>query len=220
MRDNCEGYLNVSADKLWWEPVCSKPAYEAPRAALGNIKRYTGKYNKQIVGVEINGKRRDYSGAPDGSSKYFATLSMPLAELLDKVFRDFASAEAEFSKLRGEAPKAPLIDDGFRAKAAAWRALEVKPDISEDVRRQKLLAESYFREKDTAGAIEHYEAGVTASPVWPEGWFNLGLLYAEVGDYFHAADRMKHYLELMPNAPDAAAVRDKLIIWEDRAAKQ
>ena len=46
----------------------------------------------------------------------------------------------------------------------------------------------------------------------------MALLYGETSEYALAADRMKHYLELMPNSPDAAAARDKIVIWEDKAA--
>jgi predicted TPR repeat methyltransferase len=90
--------------------------------------------------------------------------------------------------------------------------------LPEEARKQRLLAESYLREKDFKGSIEHYELGVKACATWPEGWFNLALLYGETSEYALAADRMKHYLELMPNSPDAAAARDKIVIWEDKAA--
>jgi hypothetical protein len=31
---------------------------------------------------------------------------------------------------------------------------------------------------------------------------------------------MRHYLVLMPDAPDAKAAREKVIIWEDKAKKE
>ncbi len=37
---------------------------------------------------------------------------------------------------------------------------------------------------------------IEIQPMWPEGWFNLGMLYAEQNDFAYAADRMRHYLEL------------------------
>jgi tetratricopeptide (TPR) repeat protein len=107
----------------------------------------------------------------------------------------------------------------FQQIASEWRVLAVKPELPEEVRKQRILAESYLREKDFNGSIQHYELGVRACATWPEGWFNLALLYAEAGEFALAADSMKHYLELMPNSPDAAAARDKVVIWEDKASK-
>ncbi len=37
--------------------------------------------------------------------------------------------------------------------------------------------------------------------------------------YDRAADHMKRYLDLVPDSPDAAAARDKLVIWEEKARK-
>jgi tetratricopeptide (TPR) repeat protein len=107
----------------------------------------------------------------------------------------------------------------FQKEAAQWRALSARPELPEEVRKQRTLAESYLRDKDFNGAIEHYELGVKSCSTWPEGWYNLALLYGETHDYAEAADSMKHYLELMPNSPDAQAARDKIVIWEDRAGK-
>jgi tetratricopeptide (TPR) repeat protein len=66
-------------------------------------------------------------------------------------------------------------------------------------------------------AIEHYEAGLEAQPMWPVGWFNLALIYAEQNNYVDAADRMKHYLELASDAPDAQSAREQMTIWDDKA---
>jgi tetratricopeptide (TPR) repeat protein len=113
------------------------------------------------------------------------------------------------------------VDDwsSFQKAASDWRVLTVKPELPEEARKQRVLAESYLREKDFNGAIQHYELGVKACSTWPEGWFNLALLYGETGEFALAADRMKHYLELMPNSPDAPAARDKIVIWEDKASQ-
>ena len=57
----------------------------------------------------------------------------------------------------------------------------------------------------------------TAFPPWAAGWFNAALLYGEFGEYEYAADRMKRYLLLVPDAPDAKAAREKMIVWEEKA---
>ena len=43
------------------------------------------------------------------------------------------------------------------------------------------------------------------------------MLYEALEDFASAADRMKNYLAFMPDASDARAAREKIIIWEDKA---
>lgn len=105
----------------------------------------------------------------------------------------------------------------FAAQAKAWRENPQKPPLPDAADRERILAENAIREKDLNRAIAHYEAGLTVHPMWPEAWFNTALIYGELEDYGSAANSMRRYLELMPNAPDAQAAREKLIIWEDKA---
>lgn len=110
----------------------------------------------------------------------------------------------------------PAAWTDFQKKAAAWRALSVKPALSETVRRERVLAENALREKDPKSAIEHYESGLQIDPVWPEGHFNAALLYAELNDYDNAVWHMRAYVELAPDAPDAQGARDQIAIWQDK----
>lgn len=103
----------------------------------------------------------------------------------------------------------------FQQKAAAWRALPQKPPLSEEVRRERVLAENAVREKDLNRALDHYEAGLKLNPVWPEGHFNAALLYGERREYDKAVWHMHAYLELLPNALDAQQARDQISVWQD-----
>jgi hypothetical protein len=106
----------------------------------------------------------------------------------------------------------------FAANAKTWREkpeTRVQPPAAWE--KYRVLAEQSVREKDFFKALMNYEAGLGEFPMWPEGWFNAALIYEELKNYADAADRMKHYLELMPSAPDAQAAREKVIIWEDKA---
>jgi tetratricopeptide (TPR) repeat protein len=107
----------------------------------------------------------------------------------------------------------------FSAASKAWRENPVKPPLSPEVERHWILAENAIQEKNLDSAIEHYESAVEVQPMWPAGWFNLAMIYAEQNNYADATDRMKHYLELVPDAPDAKDARTQMIIWEDKAAK-
>jgi hypothetical protein len=114
----------------------------------------------------------------------------------------------------------PDIDTNFSAFSAAakeWRDNPAKPPLSPEADRHRVLAENAIQEKNIDSAVEHYESAVEVQPMWPQGWFNLGLLYAEQSEFAEAADRMKHYVELAPDAPDAQGARNQIVIWEDKA---
>jgi tetratricopeptide (TPR) repeat protein len=105
----------------------------------------------------------------------------------------------------------------FTQRAAAWRALAVKPPISEQVREQRLLAENAFKEKKLEESLDHYESGLELDPTWPQGYFNAALIAAELGFYPEAVEQMQAYLELVPDAPDAQSARDQIVIWQYKA---
>jgi len=105
----------------------------------------------------------------------------------------------------------------FSNQTAAWRALSVKPALSIAVEKKRLLAEDSFANKDFFATARHYNEGVALYPEWAQGWYNLGFLYDQLNMYWEAAYCMKHYLILLPNAPDAAAAREKVLLWEAKA---
>ena len=92
-----------------------------------------------------------------------------------------------------------------------------KPPVSDEVTKKRLLAEDAVQEKSFAAAEDYYKAGITIDPTWAPGWYNAALISAELKDYAAAALDMKHYLILLPDAPDAAAVKEKLLLWEAKA---
>jgi tetratricopeptide (TPR) repeat protein len=108
----------------------------------------------------------------------------------------------------------------FQQKAAAWRALPVKPALTEDVQRERVQAENAVKEKRLADAAAHYESGLKINPVWPEGHFNAALLYAELEEYEKAIWHMRAYVELVPDAPDAKGAREQTYVWQDKLKMQ
>lgn len=108
----------------------------------------------------------------------------------------------------------------FVATAKNWREKpESRPKPPDGWERHRILAEQNISDRDPVVALQNYEAGIEAFPMWPEGWFNAALMYDALEEYEYAANRMKHYLELMPDAPDAKAAREKIIIWEEKAKR-
>lgn len=109
----------------------------------------------------------------------------------------------------------------FAANARGWRERpESRPAPPSGWDRERILAEQSFRERDLVRALEHFEAGIIMYPAWSEGWFNAALVYEVLGDYDAAANRMRHYLAMNPDANDARAAREKVIYWEDKARRQ
>lgn len=105
----------------------------------------------------------------------------------------------------------------FKQQTAAWRALTTKPAESAEVHKYRLLAEDALANQNMNGVIVYYEDGVEAEPTWAQGWFNLALAYAEAKNYGDAAYSMAHYIILMPDAPDVAAAKDNVILWQAKA---
>jgi hypothetical protein len=108
----------------------------------------------------------------------------------------------------------------FPQRAAAWRALATKPPIPEKVNVQRLMAEDTIKDNKPYDALNYYELGIQLYPTWPEGNFNAALIAAELKYYADAAEHMQAYLELVPDAADAQAARDKMLVWKAKAAGQ
>ncbi len=107
----------------------------------------------------------------------------------------------------------------FQEEARVWRALPVKPALSEAARRFKILAEDAIQNKNFEEAVDYYEQGLAVSPLWPEGQFNAALLYGDLQIYGQAVLHMKRYLELSPDAQDAQAARGQVIIWKEKVRR-
>lgn len=115
--------------------------------------------------------------------------------------------------------KAATKFDAFKVKAAAWRQQATKPEMSEEAHRHQVLAENAFQSKNVSKAIVEYGLALQAFPYWAEGHYNLAILAGEIGSrpgYDIAVYQMKEYLELVPDAQDARASKDSIIVWEDK----
>jgi len=62
-------------------------------------------------------------------------------------------------------------------------------------------------ENDVPRAIELYSEAVKQNPNWPDGWWFLGTLQYGTGAYIPARDALSHYIEMIPNAGPAIALR-------------
>lgn len=135
--------------------------------------------------------------------------------------QDFYSFIRAFNRMVWEySPQAAQArqqqENAFLQQANAWRALAVKPAMPEDAYVHKVLAENAYKEKNLPKAMAEYRAALNLFPTWPDGQNNLAILCGESGDYECALKHMQNYLMLVPNAPDARAALDHIIIWRDK----
>ena len=131
-----------------------------------------------------------------------------------QIARDFAAA---LNALHTLAVNSQAASVDFHQQAAAWRALNPKPPIPEEVREQRLLAEDAVKNNKPGEALDFFEAGLELYPTWPQGHFNAALIAAELDLYGDAVEHMQAYLELLPDAPDAQSARDQILIWRHKA---
>jgi len=60
---------------------------------------------------------------------------------------------------------------------------------------------------DVPQAIALYQQALQRKPSWPDGWWFLGSLQYEAGAYGAGRDALSHYLDLVPDAAPAWALR-------------
>lgn len=132
-----------------------------------------------------------------------------------KAALDFLSRQAQHEL---DAKSVTLFDQ-FETQAKAWRDLAVKSQMPEEARKHRILAEEAYQEKNLLKAESEYLKALEIFPCWPEGQFNLALIASEQKSYRTAILHMKEYLALAPDASDARAAKDKMIIWQDKITR-
>ncbi|MDO9254118.1 MAG: hypothetical protein Q7U54_01305 [Bacteroidales bacterium] len=108
----------------------------------------------------------------------------------------------------------------FGPFADKYRALEIKPTVSEEQRKYIVQANGYNEQKNYVKAIELYLKATEVDPTaYPAAYSNLALLSAQVDKFDAAIYYMKKYLMLEPESPDARGAQDKIYLWEAQTGK-
>jgi hypothetical protein len=111
---------------------------------------------------------------------------------------------------------APETSDERAAFATAltdFRAGKVGPGVDETVREHKVAAELAVKDKRFWDAADEFAQGLTIAAWWPQGNYNLALVYGELRAYALAARYMQRYLALLPDAANGRAAQDKVYEW-------
>jgi len=108
----------------------------------------------------------------------------------------------------------------FKSIAANYRALKVKPPVSEEQRKLIVQANAFNQQKMYGKAIELYNKAIELDQTaYPAGYSNLALLSAQINNFDGAINYMKKYLLLEPEGTDAGSAQDKIYEWEAQIAK-
>lgn len=67
-------------------------------------------------------------------------------------------------------------------------------------------------------AIEQFRLAIEVEPDWPEPYYSLGVVAERAGRFEEAAESLRTYLQLKPNARNADAVRSMISVLDDRIA--
>ena len=111
------------------------------------------------------------------------------------------------------APETAAERAEFAAVLADFRSGKVDPNINEAVRQHKVAAESAVKGKRLWDAAGEFTQCLSIAPWWPQGNFNMALVYGELRAYPLAMRYMQRYLELAPDAANARAAQDKIYEW-------
>jgi tetratricopeptide (TPR) repeat protein len=105
----------------------------------------------------------------------------------------------------------------FEPIAAQYRALKVKPKVSEGQREFIVQANSFNEQMNYSKAIEFYNKAIESDQTaYPAAYSNLALLSAQINKFDAAIYYMKKYLLLEPEAADARSAQDKIYEWTAR----
>ena len=104
----------------------------------------------------------------------------------------------------------------FLGLCGSYLSSKTTAPVPEEARQHQLLAQDALSRNDTDKALDESDKVVDAAPCWAQGRYQAALAEAQVGYYPVAVQNMKKYLQLYPDAPDAQAVRDRILVWNSR----
>gem|GEM_PF-1190793 len=117
------------------------------------------------------------------------------------------------SAVRRAASTGPDAEDNAIASMLTYIAtLPAWPGISEEAREHAVRAQYYLgKGKNVDGAIKELHLALGVAPWWADGYHDLGVIEEGRGNHDEAKRRLKIFLAMAPNDPNARAVRDKMI---------
>ncbi len=210
-------------------------ARAAPTAAAGRAKRramYLGIAGAALVILVIaiaiasgggDGTRADNAALLGGGGSDRAPAPPDAAELAAAVPGDAGAPESPPGDAGapasppGDAAAAPSADAATGAAAANPPDTEIvlppdhlKPRPKADPTALYRSGISAFVVGDNKTAMVQFRRAIAASPGFAMAWRGLGMAHERLGDTRSATAAFQRYLQLAPNASDAATIRGKI----------
>jgi serine/threonine protein kinase len=194
-----------------------KPAEEPPSSTVEKLP--AGKRSKALVVVAallgalallvLLTTREAPSPEPEPDSVPVGTAPRDIAQSAPPIVA-VAPVALEPDAAISLAAEAPSSKAQPRAKAKLDRRPTPEPPAAFDVQGQLAEASSAFVLGQMPRAKAIYQEILDHAPRQPDAWRGLGLVTSRMGQRKDAEHAFERYLELRPNAPDAARIREQL----------
>lgn len=90
-----------------------------------------------------------------------------------------------------------------------------KQPVSEEQRKFIVQANAATQTKDYNQAISYFKQALLVNETsFPDAYFNMALIYAQLRQFDQAILSMKKYMLILPNSQDARSAQDKIYEWE------
>ena len=108
----------------------------------------------------------------------------------------------------------------FLGLCGTYLSSKTTAPVPEEARQHQLLSQDAASRGDNDRALDESDKAVDAAPCWAQARYQAAQLEAQVGYYPIAVQNLKKYLLLYPDAPNAQAARDQILIWNGRMGVQ
>ena len=98
--------------------------------------------------------------------------------------------------------------------AAIIKAHPEVGELTEDARKYVMRAEVLVDEKKPGDAIEQYAQAAKLAPFYPQDYYNMAVLSANLGKFKEAVSLMHAFIDLAPDAKNAREAADLTYKWE------
>jgi tetratricopeptide (TPR) repeat protein len=90
-----------------------------------------------------------------------------------------------------------------------------KQPVSEEQRKFIVQANAATQTKEYGQALNYFKQALQINETsFPDAYFNMALIYANIRQFDQAILSMKKYLLILPDSPDARSAQDKIYEWE------
>ena len=186
------------------------------KVTTGFVLNYSAdiSYNKSYYHVLVKNSKRQYDTLSIFQPVYITRKQYDTMDHISYVDA-FYTVEAHMVKYMRDS-----IIQVFKPEAEKYRALEVKPAMSEEQRKYVVQANYYTNQKKYLEAIKLLEKVIKINHTsYPDAYYNIALLYGQINNPGLAIFYMRCFLLLEPDTKEARAGQDKIYEWDLKVNK-